>query len=238
MAEPTLDQLLEELGTLDVENQSDRFDEIVAELINHAYALGAKLPELAASLRFQHRCGAAMVYARQPRPPDAAAVRRLLGDANPRVRIRAAEAAASCPDAREKLRTLTEDTESDVRIAALRSLGRAGGETAAILPALNSTEWRVREAAAKALAGTRDSAAFGPLCAALEDDDADVRRATEGALGPWIGELSQGEGVDKALAGLPEDVAKKVSTYFDTQDRPVALLPLKDAVTRDRKSVV
>src|SRR5262245_55086548 len=114
MAEPTLDQRLDEQGTLDVDGPADRFAEIVAEMINHAGELADRLPKLAASLRFQHRCGAAMVYARSPQP-DAAALRRLLGDANPRVRWRAAEAASGCADVRDALRKLVEDTDQDVR---------------------------------------------------------------------------------------------------------------------------
>jgi len=100
----------------------------------------------------------------------------------------------------------------DVRVAAVRALGRIGGPACApsLIPRLADPEWPVRAQAARALGTTGDPAAIEPLAARLTDRAWWVRRHAAYAL------LALGEAGTAALRGIarhsPDPYARDIAT--------------------------
>jgi ATP-dependent Clp protease ATP-binding subunit ClpC len=231
MPETTLDQLIEELGNLDTaDKMTARFDPIVAELLNHLDSLGDRVTKLSKSLRYQHRCAAASVYGVRRHEKDIPTLVSLLHDANPVVARYAADAFRSFPRAEAIPALVARLTATDVelRVAALRALGRIGPgkEVEALLPALVDGDWRVRAEAAKALEGSRDLRVFEPLCRLLDEDDDDVRKAAEATLAVWMRDHAE---LETAVASLADDTVKKLSSYFE-EERSAGMAPLQKAL--------
>jgi ATP-dependent Clp protease ATP-binding subunit ClpC len=236
MAPLTLKALLQELTGLSIDDNAARFEEILAELINHADALADELPRLATSLCYQHRCAAAAVFGRRKRAHDIPALLALLGDANLRVRRVAARACVDfpCAQAAGRLAELTRDADWAVREAAVLALAEVGGAARlpALCAALDDDVWNVRHAAAEALVRVADASCLAPLAAALADSDSDVQRKVTAALVKLVPTLAPGD-LDTALASLPPAQAKASLAYFAAGEaRSPELIPLRAALER------
>ncbi len=109
-----------------------------------------------------------------------------LGDADPQVRLAAAQALEQYADPAHLtcFLTLLEDEHFEVRLIAIRYLGHIGDPavTRALVAHLSDSDSDVRRAAAQALGAVRDPVALEPLVLSLADEEPAVRHAAAAAL--------------------------------------------------------
>ena len=159
-----------------------------------------------------------------------------LADATPGVRLEAVAVLGWLKDARAlaPLATLaTCDAETDVRRAAVGSLGFAPAAhavtTTALLGALADPAWQVREEAATTLGKLRAPAARDPLIAALDDDYWQVRLRAVRTLGQ-IGESSAALAVTALLSHTVSNLRKEAALALGELRDPATLPALRDAL--------
>jgi ATP-dependent Clp protease ATP-binding subunit ClpC len=187
-----IEPLIEELGQLRYEEDQDRFDDIVAELVNHGEALRDHFVAMADNVVYQQRRAAVEALGRLNLPNTRAILLAKLADANWKVRHSAALAVASAPfeDALEPLLGLAEDRHRELRIGVIEALGALQLEQGcdAVEGLMADEDWRVRQAAAMALERIGNLRSFQPLIVTLGDDDEDVRAAASTALATLLGQ--------------------------------------------------
>lgn len=111
------------------------------------------------------------------------------------------------------LTTLAADADSAVVAAAFTALAHTGcppSAAALATAALAAPEWRIREAAAIALAGAEVELAAGPLITASTEPNLDVRKAAVRAMARFAPEHAE---VAAALARATRDVDADVRGY-------------------------
>lgn len=181
-----LESLIGELSSLRYEEDQERFDDIVAELVNFGPRLQPRLLALASSISYQERRAAVEAIGQLDIPQRQSILLERLEDANWKVRRSAALAIAQSPteEAMELLIELIEDPHRELRLAALEALGRLGNKDAtdALEQALGDGDWRIRQESAIALGRVGAPRSMVPLVSALLDDDEDVQQATADAL--------------------------------------------------------
>ena len=185
-----IEELINELAGLRYEEDHERFDDIVAELVNHGIGLQARLMLLADSLVYQHRRAAVEALARLSLPEARDVVVGRLGDANWKVRRSAASAVieAPFPEALPGLLRLVNDNHRELRLAVVEALGALGlsGGCEPLEALLSDSDWRIRQEAAQALERIGDTRSFRALFIGLSDDDEDVRNACCDALASML----------------------------------------------------
>jgi len=204
----TVEKLIGELAGLSYEDDFDRFDDIVAELVNYGAVLKDRLLEMVDSLVYQERRAAVEALGRLGFDERRAAIVRRLTDANWKVRRSAAMAIIHHPfdDVVAVLLPLVDDEHRELRLAVIEALGHIGGASGC--PALEATlldsDWRIRQDSATALGRISLPRSFAPLLVQLVDEDEDVRHACFVALGNLIDDVD-----DDALADGVADLGEK-----------------------------
>jgi len=158
---------------------------------------GADLPEaLRPALTDEDpavRRDALQVMGEGRRPGTLPLLLAMLGDEDLWVRVRAVQALAryrSVEARKALLGTVESETAGPVRLAAIRALGRAGGEEgkAMLLLLARAPDSEVRLAAVEALAHVGGGEVRDALLACLEDENWSLRSAAVKALAPSAGE--------------------------------------------------
>ena len=189
-----LEGLIDELAGLRYEEDQERFDDIVAELVNFGEVLGARLRAMSESISYQERRAAVEAIGQLDFEERESILMVRLKDANWKVRRSAALAIAQRPMAQalETLLTLAEDPHRELRLTVLEALGRLGlAEAAEVLEeTLQDSDWRVRQEAAIALGRLGAVRSFGPLMSGLTDEDEDVQFACAASMKAMIDEVS------------------------------------------------
>jgi HEAT repeat protein len=159
-----------------------------------------------------------------------------LADATPSVRLEAVAVLGWLKDARALMplaALATGDAETDVRRAAVGSLGFAPALHAtaitALLVALRDAAWQVREEVATTLGKLRAPVARDPLVAALDDDYWQVRLRAVRALGQ-IGEASAAPAIATLLTHTVSNLRKEAALALGELRDPRSLPALRDAL--------
>lgn len=159
-----------------------------------------------------------------------------LADTTPSVRLEAVAVLGWLKDARAlaPLAALaTCDAETDVRRAAVGSLGFAPAThavaTAALFDALRDGAWQVREEAATTLGKLRAPAARAQLVAALDDDYWQVRLRAVRALGQ-IGDASAAQAAAALLTHAISNLRKEAALALGELRDPSTLQALRNAL--------
>ncbi len=217
-----LERLIAELAALRYEEDQERFDDIVAELVNFGAPLKARLLEMIDSISYQERRAAVEAIGQMEIPERGAALTGRLGDANWKVRRSAALAIAQHPvdDAVEPLLKLADDPHRELRLTVLETLGRLGAARAAdkLEAVMSDNDWRVRQEAAVALGRLGQRRSFDPLLRGLTDDDEDVQLACAVALRGLVAPMS------------PEVLREHVERQDDKQRRATLQALQKEAL--------
>lgn len=181
-----IEGLITELAGLRYEEDQERFDDIVAELVNHGAGGLGRLVVLADSLVYQHRRAAVEALGQLGAPEARAVVLARLSDANWKVRRSAALAVneSPFPEALPGLLRLIHDNHRELRLAVIEALGALGlvGACEPLEAMLGDGDWRIRQEGAQALERIGNLRSFRPLFLSLGDDDEDVRNACCDAL--------------------------------------------------------
>jgi ATP-dependent Clp protease ATP-binding subunit ClpC len=181
-----LDALLEELQGLRYEEDDDRFEDIVAEIVNFGERLRERLAVMPRSLAYQERRAAVLALSRLGWPERVTATLDLLRDGNWKVRHSALTAVlqAPFPEAWDGATRAAQDPRWEVRRAAVEALGalRRPESAPTLERALRDTDWKVRQSAANATSTLGQARSIEPLLETLDDDDEDVRNAVVAAL--------------------------------------------------------
>ncbi len=190
-----LEVLIGELSGLRYEEDQERFDDIVAELVNFGERLQARLMAMVKSISYQERRAAVEAIGRLPFAERTQILLESLKDANWKVRRSAALAVSQqpVPEALEPLMELVEDAHRELRLAAIEALGRLKMlEAASVLEtALGDNDWRIRQESSIALGRIGSPSSFGPLMGRLTDDDEDVQQASADALKGLLGRVER-----------------------------------------------
>jgi HEAT repeat protein len=159
-----------------------------------------------------------------------------LADAAPSVRLEAVAVLGWLKDPRAlpPLAVLaTDDVETDVRRAAVGSLGFAPAahaiSTAALFGALRDPAWQVREEAATTLGKLRAPAARDPLVVALDDEYWQVRLRAVRALGQ-LGDASAAPAVATLLTHTISNLRKETALALGELRDPGTVAALRNAL--------
>ncbi|MEL6179080.1 MAG: AAA family ATPase, partial [Myxococcota bacterium] len=189
-----LDGLIAELSGLSYEEDADRFDDIVSELVNYGDLIRDRLIACADSLSYQERRAAVEALGRLGYPERETIIIRRLADANWKVRHSAAIAVSDGPfsGAMKSLLALIDDSHRELRLAVIHALGQLGLVEAAgqLEKTLHDPDWRMRQDSATALGKIQARRSFRPLLRALADDDEDVRNAVVQAIKGLLDKLT------------------------------------------------
>ncbi len=181
-----LEALIEEIAGLDYDDDEDRFNDIISELVNHGESLRDHLTRLASSLNYQQRRAALEALGRLKAPELRPLLLSALSDANWKVQRSAAIALASspAPEALPHLLPLADHANKALQIAILQAIQAIGApeHTDIFQRHLTSSDWRVRLTCAEALGAIAAPATLSDLLLRMLDEDEDVRRAVDNAL--------------------------------------------------------
>jgi HEAT repeat protein len=186
------------------------------------------------------RAGAAAALASLD-PPEVTALLPLVSDADPRVRVMAAQGLARVPRgpggedalALRLHEAIGGESDTAVRDALLRALGSVGG--AGSVPALRAiatdgaTDPAERFAAVRALGCTGAEAAMGPLVGLLADPAPEIQAAALQALGE-LGEAAASLPVAARLSGTERDLRRTAAAALEKIATPEATARLIGAL--------
>ncbi|MBH24884.1 MAG: hypothetical protein CMH57_10600 [Myxococcales bacterium] len=213
-----LEGLIAELDGLNYDEDAERFDDIVAELVNYGDVMLPYLRECAYSLSYQERRAAVEALGQLGYEERKPIILKSLADANWKVRRSAVIAIGHSPfaEALEPMLGLLMDTHRELRVSLVETLGRmAYSEAAEALElTLLDPDWRLRQDAATALGKIGEARSFGPLMAALVDDDEDVRNAVAASLKLLIGKVSDADIRDQ-IRFLQDEERRTIQTNLE-----------------------
>lgn len=231
----SVEQLIAELNGLSYEDDYERFDDIVSELVNYGAVLKGRLIEMASSLAYQERRAAVEALGRLGFDERRAVIIERLTDANWKVRHSAAAAIIHHPfdEVIPQLLELVGDEHRELRLVVIEALGRLRA-TDACRPlelALSDSDWRVRQDGAIALGRIGAPRAFAPLLLRLTDEDEDVRHASLVALSTLIGRVTD-RGVAQGVGDLAEADRKTIHAALNSESKTEGLSRVIDELER------
>ncbi len=229
-----LEALIREVASLRYEEDEERFEDIVSELVNFGDTLRARLSTMVKSLSYQERRAGVEAMGRLGFDERIPLIRASLEDANWKVRRSAARAVAQNPfvEAFEPLLPLLEDTHRELRLSTMEALGKLGqvfpvGERARLpLEALLAdSDWRIRQEAAVSLGHLGAAESFGALLMTVTDSDEDVRNACIESLHKTLDKVDR-EFVRQKLSAHSERERRVVLQQLQKEPKAERLRPL------------
>ncbi len=234
-----LEALISELSSLSYEEDYERFEDIVSELVNHGEVLSERLEAMAESLSYQERRAAVEAMGHIEHPRRNQIILSKLEDANWKVRQSAASAVSLGVNIdHSKVRPILikqlDDSHRELRLTAIDAVGALQVAEAApkLEGLLSHADWRVRQDTVVALGKIGEVRSFAPLIRRFTDDDEDVRNATQTALAGLLTQM-KAKDIEKALADVPESEQRDILAVVEkeaSQLEPV-LEALKKSVT-------
>lgn len=228
-----IEGLINELQQLRYEEDAERFDDIVAELVNHGAGLLGRLQVLADSLVYQHRRAAVEALGQLGVPEARRVIVARLGDANWKVRRSAAIAVsgAAFPEALPGLLRLVNDAHRELRLSVIEALGVLGLAAACepLEALLRDSDWRIRQEVAQALEKIGDLRSFSALVVGLSDDDEDVRNACCDALAS-MQERADDPFLEAVVAELEDRHRKAAMPALEREDNLERLARLRQQI--------
>lgn len=194
---------------------------------------GAVEPALEAALADPAlRAGAVDAYARMPNVP-CAPLEAVLDDADPRIRLAAAEGLARCGggDVRTVSTALNAEADSRARAALVHALGASRSPEAVVelSSLLRGDDPALRFEAVRALGESHAPEALGPLLDALRDDDRNIRAAALDALGR-LGDARAADPLSRGLDESDRDLRRTAVFALDRVATPRAMERLTGAL--------
>ncbi len=220
-----LEGLIAELSGLRHDEDEERFEDIVAELVNFGDTLQLRLGQMCRALDYQQRRAAVLALGRLGFPERTEVILFALEDANWKVRRAAARAVCENPfdEALDALLRLATDTHRELRLTSLSGLGKMGLAQAAPLleQTLQDGDWRIRQEAAQSLGELGLPSSLGTLLQGIRDDDEDVRNACV-------------ESLQKIIAPIDDEDIRPSTEALDDKDRRKILEVLTKHSQADR----
>jgi ATP-dependent Clp protease ATP-binding subunit ClpC len=224
-----IEALIGELRELRFEEDDERFEDIVSELVHASDP--DRLLALCASIHFQERRAGALALGRLASTPERAlAILDRLGDANWKVQLAAAQATLlnPFPGASGPLGVLAMSPHRDLRLVAIEALGKIGDPDAAptLIEVLDDADWRLRQEAVVALGRLRLPDALSALLRAMRDSDEDVRNAAADALQPLL--PPPADALQRELLALDDKARRALLENLQKQHNPERLALLTE----------